>query len=88
MRNYFFMGLNSRNKAGAAFKIWRIARESSAVTTWWGAATLVQRRVVPANTLQSKTVRFRSEEAAKAHEKRRIDSKIAKGYERRPAQSR
>ena len=88
MKSFFFMGRNPQTKGGVSWKIWRIERKSTAVTTWWGPAIVEARRAVPANTLQSKTVRFRSEETAKAHEESRIKSKLAKGYETRPARSR
>jgi hypothetical protein len=84
MKNFFFMGRNPRNKSGVSWKIWRIERKSSSVTTWWGAAVVKNRRVVPASALQSKTVKFPNVEAAMAHETGRIKSKLTKGYEVRP----
>jgi hypothetical protein len=87
MKSFFFMGRNTQTKSGVSWKMWRIERKSASVTTWWGPAIVEARRVIPANTLQSKTVRFRSDEAAKAHEESRIKSKLAKGYEARPVRS-
>ncbi len=84
MKIFFFMGRNPNNKSGVSWKIWKIQRVGRSVTTWWGPAHLQNRKVVPVHTLQSKTLRFRSVDAASRHESSRIQNKVSKGYERRP----
>jgi hypothetical protein len=83
MKIFFYMGRNAANKSGLSWKIWKIERSGHWVTTYWGPAALVDRRVKPAGTLQSNARRFTSLAAACAYESRRIRSKLQKGYERR-----
>jgi hypothetical protein len=83
MRVLFFMGRNSRNVSGVSWKLWKIKRRGRSLTAFWGAAVLQDRRVVPANTLRSRTWTFRTPAAAEASLKARIDEKLRKGYERR-----
>lgn len=84
MKTFFFMGLNPRNDSGVSWKIWRIERRGHSVTTWWGAAHVVRRKVVPMSNFGSKSRTFRSDAAAREFEKARIRSKENKGYRRRP----
>lgn len=84
MKTFFYMGRNNHNVSKVSWKIWKIERKGNRVFTRWGPAILVKRRAVPKGNLQSKAWRFRSEEAAKDFERRRILSKLAKGYERNP----
>jgi hypothetical protein len=83
MRILFFMGRNRRTVSGVSWKLWKIRRQGRSVTALWGPAVLKRRRVVPANTLQSRTWRFWSTTAAKASLVRRMASKLRKGYQRR-----
>jgi predicted DNA-binding WGR domain protein len=83
MKIFFYMGRNAANKSGVSWKIWKIARSGRTVTTFWGRATLKDRKVTPAGTLQSKTLRFPSPDAALDYESQRIRSKLRKGYQRR-----
>lgn len=80
----YFMGTNSANISKVSWKLWKIERKGREVTVWWGPATIVKRKVKPANTLQSKAWRFRTEDAAKQDQARRIKEKLNKGYERKP----
>jgi len=80
---FFYMGRNPVNKSGLSWKIWKIVRNGRTVRATWGRAELYKRRVIAAGTLQSKTWRFSSVDAASAYERRRIQNKISKGYERR-----
>jgi cbb3-type cytochrome oxidase cytochrome c subunit len=82
MKTFFYMGRNNRTIGGVSWKIWKIARKGNRVETRWGPAMLVRRKVVPKSTLQSKAWRFRNKTAAKEFERKRIQSKLAKGYER------
>lgn len=77
------MGRNAANKSGLSWKIWKVRRDGRAVTVFWEPARLVKRKVAPAGTLQSKTLRFPSDGAAGEYERRRIREKLGKGYERR-----
>ena len=84
MKIFFLMGRNPANKSGVSWKIWKIHRNGKSVTTWWGPARIVQRRVVAKGNLQSKPRTFPSATAAKEFERVRIQSKITGGYEVRP----
>ena len=84
MRTFFYMGRNAATRSGVSWKIWRIERRGRTVTTWWGPATLVKRRVVPTHGLRSKKKQFASGDAAARHEQARIQNKRGKGYESRP----
>jgi hypothetical protein len=83
MKIFFYMGRNPANKSGVSWKIWKIVRTGRTVTMLWGHAKLRNRKVTPAGTLQSKTRRFPSTDAARDYEVGRIRSKLSKGYERR-----
>jgi hypothetical protein len=83
MRILFFMGRNRRTVSGVSWKIWKIRRQGRSVTALWGRAAVKRRRVVPANTLQSRTWSFRTTGAAQASLIRRLGSKLRKGYQRR-----
>ena len=84
MRVFFFMGRNPSNQSGVSWKIWKIARTGKVVTVFWGPARLRNRKVLPVGELQSKKRTFGSAAAAVKFEMNRIQSKISKGYERRP----
>ncbi len=84
MRTFFYMGRNPRNKSRVSWKIWKIQRQGKRVTTRWGPAALVKRKVVPKGTLQEKSWVFPSEAQAKEDEQRRVDRKTTKGYEQTP----
>ncbi len=84
MKKFFYMKRNPRNISGVSFKIWKIERKGRKVTTWWAPAECIGRRVCPARALQTHVLRFRSERHAVDHEQRRVQSKLAKGYERWP----
>lgn len=83
MKIFFYMGRNSANKSGVSWKLWKIERSGRAVTMIWGPAMLRKRKVTAAGTLQSKTRRFQSDEAARDYEARKIKNKLSKGYQRR-----
>jgi hypothetical protein len=84
MKVYYYMGRNSHNKCGFSWKVWKIQRVGPNVTTWWGPAEIRSRRPVASGPLQGKEVRFSSLEDAQAHERKRIESKLNKGYEAIP----
>lgn len=84
MKVFFLCGPNPNNLSGMSCKVWKIQREGRRITTWWGRADVVNRKVTPVGELQSKARRFASEEAAAEHESRRIAHKLAKGYDRKP----
>lgn len=84
MKVFFFMGRNPKNRSGVSWKIWKIARNRRSVTTHWGPAVLRRRKPVPASSMRSKTRKFRTVLEAIVHEKRLIETKLEKGYERRP----
>lgn len=83
MKILFFMGRNRKNKSGLSWKIWKISRKGRNVTLAWGPATVVDRKVVPAGTLQTKRLHFPSIEIANRYEEQRLRDKTAKGYQRR-----
>lgn len=84
MKIFFYMGRNGANKSGVSWKIWKVQRAGRTVTTFWGPATLVNRKVVPVGNLQSKRRPFSSAGGARAFEEHLIQSKLDKGYQRRP----
>jgi len=84
MKTLFYMGSNKQNVSGVSWKVWKIQRKGRRVQTWWGAAHLVRRKVVPTHSLQTKSWTFRTEEAAREDEQRRIREKLNGGYERNP----
>lgn len=86
MKIFFFMGRNPKTKGGVSWKIWKIQRKGRRVLTWWGAATLVRRKVVPIGKLQSsikRTPPFATVADAAKYEAARIARKKAKGYQSR-----
>lgn len=87
MKTLFYMGRNAKTKGGVSWKIWKVERVGRRVLTYWGAAKLVRRKVVPVGRLQSnvdRTPPFGSTAIAIAYMKRRILRKLAKGYESVP----
>jgi hypothetical protein len=86
MKTLFYMGRNDQNLSRLSWKIWRIKREGKRLTTWWGAAVVSpSRRPMPKyKRLQSKSWTFRTEQAAREDERRRIREKLNGGYERNP----
>ena len=85
MKIFYFMGRNPLNRSGVSWKVWKIERKARTVTVWYGPVVLKNRKPVPAHRrlteVSPKT--FRSVAEAKAHEEKMIDSKEAKGYQRR-----
>jgi len=86
MKVFFLCGPNPKNRSGMSCKIWKIQRTGRTVTTWWGRADVLNRKVTPIGELQSKARTFRSDDAAAIHENGLIASKLAKGYDRKPRQ--
>lgn len=84
MKTLFYMGRNKKNKSGVSWKIWKIERKGRIVTTWWGPAALIKRRVKAKGDLQCKSRKFRDVVFAKRFASARIDAKLRKGYERKP----
>lgn len=83
MKIFFFMGRNPLTRSGVSWKIWKIVRLNRSVTTYWGAAALERRKVVPKGDLAHRTRYFKSVAAAVGFEEKLIASKLEKGYERR-----
>jgi predicted DNA-binding WGR domain protein len=84
MKMFYYMGHNPDNLSGASWKIWKIERHGRELVVWWGPAKIVNRRVVATNALQTKSWKFKSDEAAASAEKRRVEEKLSKGYEKTP----
>jgi hypothetical protein len=84
MKTLFYMGLNPRTLSGVSWKIWKIQRKGKYVQAWWGPAHVVRRKVVPKSTLQTAQWTFRSEDAARKEEHRRVADKLCEGYETKP----
>ncbi len=78
MKTLFYMGRNLTNQSGVSWKMWRIECRDRKVTAWWGPAQVVQRKIKPRGTLQSKVWTLPSAQAA------RIKPKLDDGYERNP----
>lgn len=83
------MDRNDQNVSRVSWKIWKIQRKGNRLQTWWGPAEIGPRRIpVPKHELQTKSWTFRTEEAARENEQRRIRKKANEGYERKPRRSR
>jgi hypothetical protein len=88
MKTFFFMGRNSKTQSGVSWKLWKIEREGRVVTTWWGPAALIKRKVKVKGGLQSKSRKFRDVAIAKRFANALVESKLRKGYERTPRKRR
>lgn len=84
MKTFFYMGRNAKNKGGVSWKILKIECRGNRVMTQWGRAFIRRHKAVPGGKLQTKTRRFGNEAAGREFERKRIQSKLAKGYERAP----
>ena len=82
MKIFGYMGPNDENVSRVSWKMWKIERSGRVVTTWWGPATVVKRKLVPRYALNTKSRSFRTEDAARKFEAGRIADKLAGGYER------
>jgi len=87
MKTLFYTGRNDRNLSRLSWKIWKIERQGKRVTASWGAAEVIRRKVAP-KYLLSRSWSFRSEQAAREDEQRRIAEKLSEGYERTPKRKR
>jgi len=88
MKVFFYTGRNPETISGVSWKIWKIERKGKRVQTWWGPAHVVRRKVMPKTSLQTTHWNFRTEEAARRDERRRIREKLTGGYERTPKRTR
>ena len=88
MKILFYTGRNERNISRLSWKIWKIQRKGKRVQTWWGPIDVLRRKPIPKSTLQTKSWTFRTEEAAREDEQRRIREKLSGGYQRTPRRSR
>ena len=84
MKTFFYTGTNLNNRSGVSWKLWKIETKKRTVTAWWGAAEVVNRRVVPKGALQTKKWTFPSERQARENEAARIEEKLREGYESTP----
>ena len=87
MRTFVYMGPNAANKSGVSWKVWKIERRDRKVTVWFGKATVKLHKLVPYNTLSSKSWTFRTDKAAIEAVKKRIQEKENEGYEKIPGRS-
>lgn len=58
MKVFFLCGPNPNNLSGMSCKVWKIQRSSRKVTTWWGRADVLNRKVTSIGRLQSNTRKF------------------------------
>ena len=84
MKTFFYMGRNPANQSGVSWKMWRIECQNREVTAWWGPAQVVERKIKPRGTLQSKVWTLPSAREAREFEAARIKAKLHDGYERKP----
>jgi predicted DNA-binding WGR domain protein len=86
VRIFYFFGANPALDSGYSMKLWKIERRGNKLYAAWGAAKLSRkkRKAFPAQKLLSRTWSFPSKAEAKKEMRKRIDSKLAKGYERAP----
>jgi predicted DNA-binding WGR domain protein len=83
MKIFLHAGRNSRNVSRVSSKIWKIECSGRTVQTWWGPCDVVRRVLRPVGALSTCIRKFKSVAAAEAFAAKRIQSKVAKGYERR-----
>lgn len=81
MKVFYFMGANPKIN-GYSWKIWKIERRKRTVRVWWARARIVKRKPVAAAKLQTAEWVFTAEKYAIEDERRRIASKLRKGYKR------
>jgi predicted DNA-binding WGR domain protein len=86
VRVYYFFGSNPALKSGFSMKLWKIERRGTKLYAAWGSAKISRRKrkAFPAQKLCSGTWLFRSKADAKKKMWKRINEKLAKGYERAP----
>jgi predicted DNA-binding WGR domain protein len=84
MKIFFYMGRNDQNVSRVSWKVWKIERKGRRVFTQWGPAILRDRKPVLEYIQWSKETRFGTEAGAKEYEQKKIESKLAKGYQRSP----
>lgn len=90
MRVYYFFGRNATLKSGFSMKLWKIERRGHKLYAAWGAAKISRRKrkAFPAQKLLSGAWAYSSKAEAKIEMWKRINSKLAKGYERAPRKKR
>jgi hypothetical protein len=86
MRIYYYFGLNRKLKSGISMKIWKITRPGRTVYAEWGAAISDKktRRAKPTAKLRKQKWSHPTEAKAELFLKRRIASKLYRGYEPAP----
>jgi hypothetical protein len=86
MRIYYFFGSNRALKSGYSMKLWKIERCGNTLRAGWASARIIKRRrkAMPARKVQWVDWSFSTKAEAKAEMWKRIDEKLAEGYERAP----
>jgi hypothetical protein len=86
MRIFYFFGANRALKSGYSMKLWKIERSGNKVRAGWASARIIKwkRKAVPARKVQWVQWSFSSKAEAKAEMSKRIEEKLAEGYERSP----
>jgi predicted DNA-binding WGR domain protein len=88
MRILYWFAPNSSVKNGMSSKIYKIERRGGTVCAWWGPAIWDKRtrrpKAATATCLQAREWKFRIEADAEAFLRRKLASKIAKGYHPNP----
>ncbi len=90
MTTLFKIAANPTNQSGISSKIWRIRRTGRRLQADWGPAEFDRRsrKVVSCTWRQGHEWTFRSEEAARADEARRVKEKLREGYQPHPRKAR
>jgi hypothetical protein len=86
MRIYYFLGRNQALKSGYSMKLRKIERCGLTLHAGWASAKIIKRKrkAVPARKVQWVQWSFSSKAEAKAEMSKRIEEKLAEGYERAP----
>ena len=84
MKIFCFHGPNPKTKGGISSKLWKIERQGCKLHVWYGPADMIGRKTVVRGELRHQVICYRTEEAARAGEAKRIQAQLAQGYYPKP----
>lgn len=84
MKIFCFHGPNPKTKGGISSKLWKIERRGCKLHVWNGPVDMIGRKIVVRGKLVARVIPYKTEEAARAGEAKRIQAQLAQGYYRKP----
>ena len=84
MKIFCFHGPNRKTKSGISSKLWKIERRGRKLYIWNGPADMIGRKTVVRAKLVARVISYKTEEAARAGEAKRIQAQKAHGCYRKP----